>query len=178
MEASVTRSYLNIGITLCLVVLAASLRILPHPDNFAPVMAVAIFGGAFLPRRWAMVVPLLVMMVSDAIIGWHDLVPVTWGLYAAIALASNLLLYRPAFARTALLTLGSSLVFFVVTNLAVWATSGMYAHTWTGLGQCFTLALPFFRNSLMGDLFYTGVLFGAYALAVRITMNTRTVSRA
>jgi len=165
MEASVNRSYVSVGIALGLMLLAVSLRVLPHPANFAPVAAVAIFGGALLPRRFAVAVPLAAMMASDLIIGLHDLIPITWGCYALIALASSVWMKKPAFGRGLGLALGGSVLFFVVTNLGVWWTSGMYARTAQGLERCFTLAVPFFRATLLSDLLYTGALFGLYALA-------------
>ena len=62
----------------------------------------------------------------------------------------------------------SSLVFIIVTNFAVWAFEGMYAKNLMGLAECFTLAIPFFRNTILGDLFYVGVFFGGYELAQRL----------
>ncbi len=159
------RRYVSLGIALCLIVLAASLRVLPHPDNFVPITAVAIFGGALLPRRLGVAVPLAAIIMSDLIIGLHDLIPVTWGAFALIALASNAWLRRPSWKRGILLTLGSSLFFFEVTNFAVWVTSGMYAHTLAGLQECFVLALPFFRNTLLSDVSFTFALFVLYAWA-------------
>lgn len=162
-----TRTQLNIGIAICLVALAAAFRILPHPDNFAPMAAVAIFGGALLPRRVGVLVPLMAMVLTDLIIDMHDLVLVTWGSYALIALASSLVLKKSSFGKILAMTLGGSVFFFVTTNFAVWLMSGMYTRTLAGLQQCFVLALPFFRGTLMGDLFYTAALFGLYALAVQ-----------
>ncbi len=160
-----TRNQFNIGIALCLIFLAATLRLLPHPDNFAPITAAAIFGGAFLPRRYALTVPLAVMILTDLVIGLHDVILVTWGTYALIALASNIWLKKPSFGRAAVLALASSLFFFLTTNFAVWLVSDMYPHTLAGLAGCFTLALPFFRGTLTSDVIYTTVLFGVYALA-------------
>lgn len=160
-----TQRNLNIAIALSLVFLGASLRLLPHPANFAPVAAIAIFGGSVLPRKLAPWVPLAVMVASDAIIGFHRLIGVTWGSYALIALASSLWLRKPNLLKGVTLTVSSSVFFFTVTNFAVWLWSGMYSHTWSGLVSCYALALPFFRNTFLSDLFYTGVLFGLYALA-------------
>lgn len=157
----------NAGIAATLILLAATLRLLPHPENFAPITAVAIFGGALLPRRLAVVAPLAAIIVTDLIIGMHDLIPVTWGSFALIALASNVWLKKPTFLRGAGMALASSFFFFVTTNFAVWLTSGMYDRTLAGLAQCFALAVPFFRNTLISDLIYTGVLFGLYAFAVQ-----------
>ena len=163
-----TKNQLNLALAVCLIAIAVILRILPHPANFAPVAAVALFGGAVLPKKVALLVPLLAMMSSDAIIGFHSLVAVTWSCYVLIALASSRWLRNGNFARGSFLTLSSSMFFFVVTNFAVWLTSGMYTHTMAGLVRCFSLALPFFRNTLLSDLFYASVMFGLYYLALEI----------
>lgn len=178
METAVIKreQLLNTGIALCLIALAVTLRILPHPANFAPVAAVAIFGGAILPRKMAVWTPVAAMMISDLVIGLHNLIAVTWGCYALIALASSYWLRKPNLRRGLALTLSGSLLFFFATNFAVWVWSGMYAHTWQGLGQCFSLALPFFRNTALSDLIYSGALFGAYYLAVKLSARAVTAS--
>lgn len=169
MEATVNKSYLNLGIAVGLISLAVVLRLLPHPANFAPIAAIAIFGGAILPRSYAILVPLAAIIVSDLAIGLHDLIPVTWGAYALIAAASSGWLKQRSFVRVASLTLGGSLFFFFVTNLAVWQWSGMYDRTLAGLLSCFELAVPFFRNTLLSDAVYTAGLFGLYKLALSIS---------
>jgi len=161
------KSNLNFTIAVGLILLAVSLRLLPHPANFAPVAAVAIFGGAVLPRRLAVWVPFVAMALSDLVIGFYNIMPVTWGCYVLIALASSYWLRKPGFLRGVSLTLSSSLFFFAVTNFAVWLWSSMYAHTWSGLAQCYTMALPFFRNTALSDLFYTATLFAVYVLATK-----------
>src|SRR4051812_23161113 len=88
-SATVNSKKLNIAIVFYLILLVVTLRLLPHPANFAPVAAVAIFGGAILPRKLAVWVPLAAMVVSDLIIGLHSLILLTWGCYALIALASS-----------------------------------------------------------------------------------------
>jgi hypothetical protein len=171
--AVITKTQLiNSAIAVSLIVMAVTLRVLPHPANFAPVAAVAIFGGAILPRRLAIWTPVAAMMASDLIIGLHNLILVTWGCYALIALASSRWLKRPGFKKGLGLTMASSLFFFFATNFAVWIWGGMYEHTLSGLSQCFSMALPFFRNTALSDLIYTGALFGAYYLAVRLSSRT------
>ena len=155
----------QISVAIALIVFAICMRLLPHSANFAPIMAIAIFGGAVLPKRVAVWVPLLAMMVSDAIIGFYPMMWVTWSCFLVVALVSNQLLRRPSIAKGALLTVSASLFFFVVTNFAVWVTSGMYAHTYEGLMQCYIAAIPFFRNTLSSDVIYTAALFGVYAFA-------------
>jgi hypothetical protein len=153
-------------IALCLIIMGVSLRLLPHPANFAPVTAIAIFGGAVLPRKLALWVPLLAMIVSDAVIGFYSTMYITWGCFALIALASSLWLKKPTLIKGGIVTLCSSLFFYVATNFAVWVSSGMYPHTWSGLVNCYVMAVPFFRNTLLSDVIYTSLLFGVYALAI------------
>jgi len=164
-------SRLQLITALTLIVFVVSLRLLPHPANFAPVAAVALFGGAVLPRRLALWVPLGAMVVSDLFIGFYSMMWMTWGCYLLVALASSHWLRKPSLPRGVALTLLSSLFFFVVTNFAVWLTSGMYAHTWTGFARCYEMALPFFRNTALSDLLYSGMLFGLYALANRMALR-------
>ena len=156
---------LHVIIAVVLIAAGVGLRLLPHPANFAPIAAIAIFGGAVLPRKMAVWVPLGAMMASDLFLGLHDTILATWGCYALIALASSYWLRKPNLLRGVAMTLGSSVLFFVITNFAVWVVSGMYAHTWAGLTQCYYMALPFFRGTVTSDVIYTAVLFGAYALA-------------
>ena len=168
-------TYRSVAIALCLIGLAVVLRLLPHPANFAPVAAVAVFGGAVLPRRLALVVPLGAMVASDLVIGFYHIMPIVWAYYVAIALASSFWLAKPGFVRGAVLTLASSTFFFVVTNFAVWLFDGMYPHTYAGLLACYYMALPFFRNTFLSDLVYTGALFGIYTLA-RYEVGKRTAA--
>lgn len=149
-----------------LIALAILARIVPHPANFGPVGAVALFAGAKLGSwRWAIVIPMTAMLLSDAFLGMHSLVPVVYG-----CLLFNVWLgwrihnrLRPAN------VIGSSLigsvVFFVVTNLGCWLA--FYDHTMAGLTSCYMLAIPFFHNTVLGDLFFTSALFGMLALAER-----------
>src|ERR1039458_8930858 len=144
------------------------MRLLPHPANFAPVTAIALFGGATLPRRYAVLAPLLAMMLSDTLIGWYSLMPITWACYALIALASSVWLRGRGLGRGITLTAGSSVFFFAVTNFAVWVGGGLYPRTLAGLERCFMMALPFFRNTALSDMIYTAGLFSLYLLATRI----------
>jgi len=169
----------SLGIALSLIALAVSLRLLPHPANFAPVAAVAIFGGAALPRRLAVWLPVAAMALSDALIGFYDyrVMAVVWASYLLIALASNRWLQQRGLKTGVLLTVSGSIFFFLTTNFAVWVWGGMYAHNWTGLAQCYAMALPFFRNTFLSDLFYTATLFGLYAYAMRVA-GIRVISTA
>lgn len=165
---------IKIAFVIALVIFAVATRLLPHPANFAPIAAIAIFGGAVLPRRWALVLPLLAMIVSDLIIGLHPLVFYTWGTFAVIALISNKVLKNIRPTSVVAMSLISSVLFYVVTNFAVWAQNQMYPMTASGLVHCYVNAIPFFRNTLLGDLIYTTLLFGVFALVTSVAKTYST----
>lgn len=146
------------------IALAAASRLVPHPPNFTPIGAMALFGGAtFADRRAAFAAPLAAMLASDLVLGLHILMPVVYACFAF-----NTLLGRWAHAHRGPLTLAAatllgSCVFFLATNAACWAL--WYPGTVEGLLTCYTAAAPFFRNTLIGDAFYTTALFSILALA-------------
>lgn len=159
---------LKLSIVAALVVFVVMARVAPHPANFAPVAAIALFGGAILPRKWAVAAPVAAMVLSDLIIGLHPLVLFTWGSFALIALASSRFLSSATPLKIGLSSLGASVFFYLVTNFAVWAQGTMYAMNFGGLVQCYINAIPFFRGTVAGDLFYSGVLFSVYAFVSHV----------
>ena len=158
-----------------MILAAAAFRLMPHPPNFAPIGAMAIFGGAcFASRRAAFVVPLAAMFLSDLAIGLlsgnlslglHRLLPVVYGSFALMVCLGFWLRTRRTVAPIAGATLAGSVLFFVLTNLGVWAFGALYPKTWDGLVACYVAAIPFFRNTLLGDAVYATVLFGGLTLA-------------
>ena len=151
---------------MAIVLVTALTRLLPHPPNFSPVMAVSLFSGAYLmDKKYAILVPILVMFLSDLVIGFHDLMPLVYVLMVAAVLLGTKLRENFTFGRILGYSISGSVLFFIGTNLGVWATSGLYAKDLSGLALCFTAAIPFFQSSLAGDLLFTGALFGLlYAL--------------
>ena len=147
---------------------AAALRLVPHPPNFTPIGAMALFSGAYLARRGlAIAVPLAAMLLSDAVIGFHSGMPFVYGGVALIVLIGQLGLRRVSSLNVVAAALVSSVLFVVVTNFGTWAVSGMYPLTLAGLAACYVAAIPFFQNTVVGDLFYSAVLFGGFALLER-----------
>lgn len=157
-----------------LITIGASLRVLRHagwidlPPNVAPVSALAMFAAATLPRRWSFTVPIGLMVVSDAVIGWY-----TWQVMVSVYLSfmgslalGTWIRSKMNVTRIALATLAGSALFFFVTNAASWAFETMYPHTLSGLGQSYLAGLPFFRNTVLGDLGYSALFFGLGALAM------------
>jgi hypothetical protein len=147
-----------------LVIFAVSFRILPSPANFAPIAAVAIFGAAILPLNWALALPLLAMITSDIFIGMHSLVFLTWGSYLIIALMGSKYLKKLNLGRIITTSLSASLLFYIITNFGVWAEGRLYPLTAQGLFGSYYNAIPFFRNTVVSDLFFSALLFGAYYL--------------
>lgn len=162
-------------ITLCGIVLVAALsRLLPHPDNFTPITALALFGGAMFSRKsFAFFLPMAAMLLSDIGFeifygyGFYSDMWVTYSAFAAIV-GIGLLLRRNISASTvAVAAVSSSLWFFLVSNFGVWALSSMYPPTLEGLLQCYTMGIPFFKWTFLGDLAYSTLFFGGFALAQR-----------
>jgi hypothetical protein len=152
-----------------LILAAAILRILPHPANVTPLAAMALAGGVYLDRRFAIIVPLLAMVISDAIIGFHAMIPFVYGSFVLIGIGGLWLRSHKSVGAVIGGTLASSVLFFVITNFGVWLIGGdwNYPRTWAGLVECYTLAIPFFRNTLVGDFAGVAVLFGSFELAAR-----------
>lgn len=149
---------------------AIVIRLLPHPWNFTPLGAMFLFSGAsFGRKRESLLVPLAALLLSDfAVIhflhggkyGWIS--PWTWAAFLLIGLIGWTLRDRLGFARVAGASIAGSVTFFLITNFGVWVSWRLYPATWAGLGECYVAALPFFRNTLLGDLFYVALLFGSY----------------
>lgn len=151
-----------------LVALAVASRLLPHPLNFAPITALALFGGAhFRSKAAGLLIPLIAMLVSDFVIGFHSQMATVYGSFVLIYGLGRLLRGHvrplPVFGAS----LAGSALFFVITNFGIWAFDGVYPQTGAGLADCFVAAIPFFQNTVAGDLAYSLALFGSFALAER-----------
>lgn len=147
------------------------LRLVPHMPNFAPIAALALFGGVYLNKKQALIIPLVAMLISDIFIGFYSsrIMLSVYGSFLIIGLLGIYLKKHKSVVNIAVASLTASILFFVITNFSMWAIPhSMYAHTWQGLLTCYTMALPFFRNTLMGDLFYVGSMFGLYELVIYI----------
>lgn len=165
-------SSLEQGIALSLLAFGIVLRLLPHPPNFAPISAIALFGGVHLKKPYAIVLPLLSMFASDMLgealglfPGFHRTMPAVYGSFALVGLIGLLIRKHKSVVTIAGGALAASILFFLVTNFAVWQEGILYPRTWSGLAAAYFAGLPFLRNTVLGDLFYTGILFGTYELA-------------
>ena len=153
-------------LALAMILLAAALRIAPHPWNFTPVAAMALFSGALVrDRRLAFVFPLLALFAGDVFIGFHRLMPIVYSSFLLSVLIGRLLQDRRTVSRVAGATLLGAIQFFIVTNFGVWALGSLYPRTVAGLVACYVAGVPFFWSTLAGDALYAGLLFGGFALA-------------
>lgn len=152
-----------------IVLAAAALRIAPHPMNFAPIGALALFGGAyFSSKREALAIPLLSLIMGDLFTGFHPLIPFVYASFLVSVTIGFRLRRKRSAPRIAAATLAGAVQFFLVTNFALWASSiGSYSKTADGLVACYIAGIPLFWNTLASDAFYVTLLFGGMALAER-----------
>jgi len=160
---------LQLFIAVTLIVLAAAVRILPHPMNITPIGAMAIFSGSLFRNRWAaFLLPLGALFAGDLFVGLYQLMFIVYFSFAlSVAIGRRFAASRSVAGVGGAVFLGA-LQFFAVTNFALWALGGFYPKTLAGLATCFANALPLFWNTLAGDILYAAVLFGGYALAEKL----------
>jgi hypothetical protein len=173
-------------LALVLTVLAALVRLVPHPPNFSPIGGAALFGGARLRSWQAYVAPLLAMLLTDPIRSrleggypaYSALTPIIYGSFLiSVFLGRTFLRNTNNLARIASVAFAASLQFFLITNFFVWLDArDLYPQTFSGLTACYVAALPFFGRTVLADLFYSAVLFGAYALVSRRLETARTAA--
>jgi hypothetical protein len=155
---------------------AAATRIIPHPWNFTAVGAMCLFGGAYFRRSWqAFFVPMAALVLSDIVLAatrydfslfGYTSIWVGYGLFALTALIGMLLRGRVTVGGVAVAAIGSSLMFFFVSNFVAWIEGhGGYPYTPAGLVACYIAAIPFAQNMFLANLFYSGVLFGGMEFA-------------
>lgn len=145
------------AVVISMIVLAVASRLLPHPPNFAPITGIALFAASKLNKKIvAFLLPLFCLFVTDLILGlsWINLF-----VYSAFGMISLIGMHIKSVSLPTVL--GSSLLFFIVSNFGVWLL--YYPLTLEGLVTCFTLAIPFFGNTIAGDLVYTAVLFYSFS---------------
>jgi hypothetical protein len=159
----------NWKIVAAMVGLGACARVLPHPWNFTPIMAIGLYAGAKSVKLYTgLLATLAALLVSDAVLGFY---PGMWFVYAAWlipAFIGRMVRRSDGVGAIAAGALFASVSFFLTTNFAVWASGSLYPHTAAGLAACFAAGIPFYRNELLGDACYTLALFGGHAVISRL----------
>ena len=176
-----------------LVIAAAFTRMFPHAPNFTAIGAMAIFGGSVIKnKKIALLLPLAALLLSDVCLQLFTSTKGFYGttqffVYAAflIITALSTLISKRSVANVAMAAVWSGAIFFVLSNLGVWVSSNSYPKSFAGLGACYAAAIPFYKNeffgnfilnSVMSNLFYSAILFGAYAYVERKTMLQRSIA--
>ncbi len=145
-----------------LVLLLAFSRLIPHPPNFTPLGAMAILSGAMIKDlRLGIFIPIAAMIISDALIGFHSSILYVYAAVIAMVILSRYWLTKYTVTRLAGTAVLASVVFYVGTNFGAWLSHDMYPHTASGLGQAYIAGIPFFRNTLLSNLFFTAIGFSA-----------------
>jgi hypothetical protein len=160
-EISGTRFFVLCG----MILMAALTRLLPHYPNFTAVGAIALFGGAYFnDRKLAFIVPLTAMFLTDLIIGVHATMAAVYFSFILIVAIGMGIKNRKNLITVPAAALLSSILFFIITNFGMWLSGTMYQRTLAGLSECYIAAIPFFSYTVLGDLVYSAVLFGAFEL--------------
>lgn len=155
-----------------MIYVAALSRLLPHAPNFTAIGAMSLFGGACLrDRRFAISIPLSAMLLSDLYLGFHALVPIVYGSIALNVVIGRFLEGRRSPGLIFAATLLCSAQFFVLTNLGCWWL--YYSRTVAGITECFVAAIPYFQNTLAGDVAYSATLFGGLTVLERLHPSVR-----
>ena len=161
-----TANHSRLVALLSAILVAAVLRLVPHPPNFTPIGAMALFSGAYLRRRaLAFAAPLGALVLSDLVLGFYHGQATVYFSVALIVMIGMVALTRRSVLRVGAAAIASSVLFFLITNLGMWLFSGFYPRSWTGLEACYVAAIPFFQNTIAGDLFYATLLFGGFQVA-------------
>ena len=144
---------------------AAFVRLIPHPPNFAPIAAMALFGGAYFSKKWAaFIVPITAMFITDLILGFHETMWAVYLSFVLIVVIGMLMLKEKKVSNVFFASVISSVSFFVITNFGIWLSTPYYEKTGAGLAMCYTAAIPFFHQTLLGDLFFVAILFGLFEI--------------
>tara|TARA_B100000700_G_scaffold308295_1_gene385793 strand:+ start:714 stop:1265 length:552 start_codon:yes stop_codon:yes gene_type:complete len=149
-------------------------RLIPHPPNLTPILAAAIFAPYIINDRWtAIAIPLMAMFIADLVIGFH---PYMLWVYGAIGLSTLIskwsMQFNKKYIQLGAMTIVSSVLFFVITNFAVWTMWDYYPKTLDGLIMCYTMAIPFFQNTLLGTIIYTALMASLTVALTRPFENT------
>jgi hypothetical protein len=157
-------------LAILLIALGIASRLLTHTPQFTAILAVSLFAGLYLPRWQALLLPVAMMAVTDIFLGFHDTMVFTWGSMILVSALGLWLKSRKSFLSVLGGSIASAVLFFIVTNLAAWPT--LYPVTAAGLRECFTMAIPFFRTTLVSTVVYSMALYAAYEWAYKQSRGT------
>lgn len=151
-----------------ILVLGILSRVVLHIPNFSPVYALALFGGVYMDKRLSLVLPVILLMVTDLILGVYPDAPFTWAAMAAMAVFGWMLRDNKKTGRVLIVSALASVVFFVMSNFGVWMMGGLYPATPQGLIDCYVMAVPFFKNTMISTVVYATILVLGYERFLKV----------
>ena len=158
----------RLSLVITAVFAAAMMRLLPHLPNFTPVAAMALFGGVYISKKYlAFLIPIAAMLISDLFIGFHPYLLAVYGSFAITVLLGITIRKNTGIFSLLGASLLSSVLFYLITNLAMFVGNPNFTQNFQGLIQCYTVAVPFFRYEVVGDLFYNTIFFGGFYFAMK-----------
>jgi hypothetical protein len=141
-------------------------RLVPHLPNFTPILALALFGGAYLPsKKTAFLIPISAMFLSDLILGFHSQIYAVYGCILILSFLGRTIQSKISILYLTITGISGSLIFFIVTNFSVWLGDNLYPLNLNGLIQCYVMAMPFFHNTLISTFIFLAILFTSYSFA-------------
>lgn len=153
---------------IALIAFSLVLRLVPHLPNFSPVLGVALFSGVYFRNRWfAPIIPLSILLLTDSILGFYPEISFVYIAFLLTVIIGSFLKNSLSPLNLLVCSLISSMAFFIISNFGTFLVGGIYTQDMEGLTKCFTLAIPFFRNSILGDLIFSFAIFGCYELVKR-----------
>jgi hypothetical protein len=161
-----------------MILVAAFSRIIPHMTNFSPLAAISLFGAAHFEKKWqAFLIPIAATWLSDLFISnvlyAQNYTSFTWfyqgfywqyASYLLIVLAAIFIFKKVTITSIVSGIVASTVIFFLVSNFGVWMGSRLYPKSFSGLLACYAAAVPYLQGTLLGNLFYSGALFGGFYL--------------
>jgi|TARA_B100000959_G_C14723526_1_gene517970 hypothetical protein len=158
--------YIKFLLIALIIFLVSLTRIFPHPPNFTPILALALFGGAYLPnKKTSFLIPISAMFLSDLILGFHSQIYGVYGCILILSFLGRTIQNKISIGNLAITGVIGSLIFFIITNFSVWLSGSIYPLTTTGLIECYTMAIPFFHNTLISTFVFLAILFTGYSFA-------------
>lgn len=156
---------------------ALSNILLSNIPNFSPVASVALFSGFYLSnKKLALLIPVACMLISDYFIGFHSLM---WAVYLSFAftVVMGIKMKTSSSKKVIINSVLSSLIFFFITNSAVWLTGNFYSSDLSGLGLCLTMGIPFFKYTLLSSIVFSTILFGGFQILNQLINKYLTFSK-
>lgn len=178
MNTEINKIDLRITILIVIILAAAFSRLIPHMPNFSPIGAIGLFGAAYFQKKWqAFLIPLAAVWISDLVINnffysdyyasftfFYSGFYWQYGGYLLITSIGFFILDAITIKNLLFASLTSTAIFFIVTNFGCWPNNPLYTQDFSGLLTCYAAGIPFIKGSFLGDLFYSGVLFGSFYL--------------